>query len=418
VKRIGAAALGLCVTAGGLVVAAHASPAFGAALADAVRAVVGTQAVAWAEDVTYDAADRLNSVVYADAAPKQFWDEAASAPRSVEPTSGEAHFSPLPFAPPFPKVAGKADGTWLPVPGGFFKTVIHPDEKRTFAAVAVVAIDLSQVELAMVAGTLEPASTLVPAAQRPGVVPPSALPNLVAAFNGGFKAEHGHYGMMVDRVVLLPTRERACTVAILDDGAVKIGAELDEATQLQVRSSRQTPPCLLTDGVVDDRTSDDNAKRWGAAVGGATVIRRSALGVSADGKTLFYGLGDSVTAGALARAMKAAGAEDAAQLDVNAAYPRFLFYSQDGGGPAVRDALIPGLAYGAQEYVATPEGRDFFYLSSRHALAPALAACVAPEGTPSAPTPATVARKAKGKCKGGKKCRRSELPADADEVAA
>ena len=47
---------------------------------------------------------------------------------------------------------------------------------------------------------------------------------------------------------------------------------------------------------------------WGATVSGETVIRRSAIGVDKTGQGLFYGLGEAVTAQALARAMRAAGA--------------------------------------------------------------------------------------------------------------
>ena len=62
---------------------------------------------------------------------------------------------------------------------------------------------------------------------------------------------------------------------------------------------------------------------------------------------LFYGLGEAVTAQALARAMHAVGAEDAAQLDVNYSYPRFLFFERATGddAPHVASALIPGIKY-------------------------------------------------------------------------
>ena len=381
-RRLGLAVAGALVTAVLLGVAAHASPTFGAALADAVREVAGPAVVAWAEDVTYDVEDRIKGLVYADAAPKQFWDQPdASAPPPAPgfvsvtaDASVRAAFLPKAFDPPVAKVAGRTDGQWLAVadpdgPGDplFFKTLVHPDAKRSYAAVAVVAIDLARLNLSLAAGTVEPVSPVVSREQRPGLVPADALADLVAAFNGGFKAEHGHYGMMVDGVVLLPPRERACTIAITDEGAVHIAGALDPELARSVRSSRQTPPCLVEDGELDDRlVAADDSKRWGAAVGGATVIRRSALGVSADGKTLFYGLGDSVTAGALARAMKAAGADDAAQLDVNAAYPRFLFYAHPKDEPpAVDSPLIPDLKFGPHEYVREPEPRDFFFLTRK-----------------------------------------------------
>jgi hypothetical protein len=290
-------------------------------------------------------------------------------------------FAPAAFAPPVPSVAGKTDGQWIAIddaerpgePPVFYKTIVHPDKRRSFAAVAVVAIDLAHVGLTLVPGTVEPASTVLPRAQRPGVVPNDQLADLVAAFNGGFKAEHGHFGMMIDGVTLLPPRDTSCTIGLYQDGSLKIRTYPALADSLgDLRAYRQTPPCLLEEGQLNNRLlTAENTRGWGAAVGGDTVIRRSALGLDADGKTLFYGLGVSVTATSLARAMQAAGAENAAQLDVNAIYPRFLFYAHPAGElPKVDGALIPDIEFAAHEYVGPPETRDFFFVTRKRAAAP------------------------------------------------
>jgi hypothetical protein len=131
---------------------------------------------------------------------------------------------------------------------------------------------------------------------------------------------------------------------------------------------RQTPPCLVEEGNIHDALlAADDAKGWGMSVSGQTVIRRSAVGLDPTGKTLFYGVGESVTAGTLARAMKAAGAENAAQLDVNEAYPRFVFYAPapHGALPRVTSALIPDIHFSRTEYVGNPEFRDFFYVTRK-----------------------------------------------------
>ena len=46
---------------------------------------------------------------------------------------------------------------------------------------------------------------------------------VAAAFNGAFKTEHGHYGMMVHKRVLLPRSRRRPRVVVLDDGRVGFG---------------------------------------------------------------------------------------------------------------------------------------------------------------------------------------------------
>jgi hypothetical protein len=401
-RTIGRAVLALVVLIAGLGIASHVFPSFGAALADNVRAVFGTRVVAWAEDVTYGVEDRIKRVVYRNAPPKQFWDESQAAPphpAAPPPATAGAGassdapapaFAPTAFAPPVPKVAGKTDGQWIAIgdadqpdePPLFYKTIVHPDKHRSFAAVAVVAIDLARVGLTLVPGTVEPASTVLPRAQRPGLIPNDQLAELVAAFNGGFKAEHGHFGMMIDGVALLPPRDTSCTIGLYQDGSLQIRTyPAIQDSEGDMRAYRQTPPCLVEEGQINNRLlTNESSRGWGAAVGGDTVIRRSALGLAADGKTLFYGLGVSVTADSLARAMLAAGAENAAQLDVNAIYPRFLFYAHPADEPPkVESGLIPDIEFAKHEYVGQAEPRDFFFLTRKHATpGPLEAADVSP----------------------------------------
>jgi hypothetical protein len=382
-RRIVAGTAGTAVA--GIWVSLHVFPSFGPAAADGVRALVGPGPVAWAEDVVYGVEDRVKGVVYHDAPPKTFWEADPNAPQvhapAQPPIASNAPVAPTfalaAFDPPFPRVAGPGDGKWIAIadpgapddPPRMYKAAVHPDPKRGYAAVAVVAVDLARLSLAMVAGTVEPASADVPPSERPGLVPVDRFGDLVAAFNGGFKAEHGHYGMMLGGRTFLPPRETSCTIALYQDGSLQIRSwpAVKEAVA-DMAGYRQTPPCLVEQGRVNDTlAATDDAHGWGAAVGGATTIRRSALGLDREGKTLFYGLGESVSAGTLARAMKAAGAEDAAQLDVNAAYPRFVFYGKAKANelPTTTGALIPDIAYARHEYVGKPEGRDFFYLTRK-----------------------------------------------------
>ena len=363
----------------------HEIPWLGPALADGVRAVVGPKPIAWAEDVTYGIQDSFDRWRYKDAAPKTFWDVPSGAPAPVAPqpvatASGEPVAAPAPsapvegafpppaFTPPFESVASPGDGAWIAMKEpGLAKAVVHPDPKRSFAAVAVVAMDLRRTTLHLVAGTSEPQGN-VPQDHRPGLVPKDAAGDLIAAFNGGFKAMHGHYGMMLDGETFVVPRDIACTVGLYRDGAIKIGTWRDlKATEAQMLGYRQTPPCLVEDGKMNSALDLEYSKNWGATVSGETVIRRSAIGVDKSGTTLFYGFGEAVTAQALAHAMRAIGAEDAAQLDVNYSYPRFLLYEAGAAGqaPHVESALIPGIKFSKGEYVTDSAPRDFFYVTRK-----------------------------------------------------
>lgn len=376
----------LAVAAAGMWAALHLFPGFGPAVADGVRKVAGPAPVAWAEDVVYGVEDRLKSLVYRGAPPKKLWSEPAPVTEERAPAQAKvASLAPAPvqagpavFAPPFAEVAASGDGTWLPIadsgapdqPARMWKTSVHPDARRGYAVVALVAMDLSRLALHMVPGTVEPATDAeIPARARPGIVPGAALGELVAAFNGGFKAEHGHYGMMVDGRTFLPARASSCTVAIYKDGSVRVaGWPALREGEADMAGYRQTPPCLVEDGQINEKLAvKDDAAGWGVAVGTTTAIRRSALGLDKARKTLFYAIGDSVTAGTLARAMKAAGADEAAQLDVNASFPRFLTYAKKSpdSAPRVASSLVSDSPYVKAEYVGFHEERDFFYVTRR-----------------------------------------------------
>src|SRR5262249_7710106 len=157
--------------------------------------------VAWAEDFVYGVEDRVKRVAYHDAAPKTFWEEPPAAAAEPVPSPALASnadvappFTPAAFAPPVESVAAPGDGRWIPIsdprtPGdgrGMFKRRVPPDAKRSYAAVAVGAMALSRLGLSRVAGTVEPQSSTVARADRPGLVPADRFGDLVAAFNGGF----------------------------------------------------------------------------------------------------------------------------------------------------------------------------------------------------------------------------------------
>ncbi|MCC6551912.1 MAG: phosphodiester glycosidase family protein [Polyangiaceae bacterium] len=281
------------------------------------------------------------------------------------------------------RTAQPDDGVWIAMPEAaaaqspgdavpaMLRTTLHPDRIKPHVYVAIVAVDLRRIDLRLVAGTLEPESTAVPSERRPGLVPAGDQPGLIAVFNGGFMARHGHYGMMLDGDTFVPPRPDACTVAFYRDGPLRIRTwtELAPTTAAMTMTAfRQTPPCLVEQGVLHPKLDPDpRPRKWGAAENGDTDIRRSALGLDATGQVLFYGLGEWVTAKMLADAMSAAGAASAAQLDINWSYTRFLFFGRPSPAEPlqVTSTLIPKIKHTKAGYVTNPSERDFFYLKRR-----------------------------------------------------
>lgn len=355
--------------------AVHRLPWLGPWLADAGRKVFGDRAVAALEDWTYGVDDAWNRFWHRGERPQPVWQVPASpspAPVSSGPPIARS-FRPADTGPVHEKFAAPGDGVWVPVlderhpsePPVMYKTMLHPDEHRAWSELFVVAIDRPRVRLRLVAGTVDPEATTAEgrAYHRQGLIPSEAQDDLLAAFNGGFKTEHGHLGMRVDGVTLIPPREGACTVSALDDGAIRIGTWAELASdQPRMLWWRQTPACMVDRGEVHAELASDGSRRWGAAVGGETVIRRSAIGLNEQGDILYVGVSEATSAGTLARGMRHAGAWMVAQLDVNWSYPKFLVFRSGASGTVEAVGLFPAFAFEAGEYVRHPAPKDFFYL--------------------------------------------------------
>lgn len=374
------AMLGIVVCLG-VWIAIHRVPGFGPWLADGARSVAGPRAVAWVEDVAYGAEDWVNRKTREDEPPQPLWQvpsASGAAASSARAKPSRWDFQPKDVGPVHRQLAAPGDGTWVGMvdprhpgePSRMVKTLLHPDRNRSWATVAVVAIDLRQAELHLVAGRHEPEARTPEgkAYERRGLVEPGHLNALLAAFNGGYKGEHGHYGMKVGGVALVPARSLSCAVARYDDGRVTV-ASWDKlvADEGSLAWWRQTPTCMVEQGEPSPVLSM-KGYGWGASsVSGTTVIRRSAIGIDRGGKTLFVGIGDFTTASAIAEAMRHAGATTVAQLDVNFSFPKFVTFQprEPGSTELVAMPLTEHFELSEDDYVRKPAARDFFYLTRR-----------------------------------------------------
>lgn len=368
-----------------LFVLVHRVPWLGPALADGLRGVIGAQAVTRLEEWVYGVEDRIHRWRRAGEAPRAYWE----VPPPAEPVDGARRdagasadaatrpsFRPRDVGPFDATHAAPGDGVWVRVvdparPSAdplLYKTAIHPDRKRPWAVVFVVAIDRARSDLRLVAGSVDPEATLPGArsAPRPARIPEPDQERLIAAFNGGFKTEHGRYGMHVNGVTLIAPRPDACTVVRFHDGSLRIATWSKLADRAaNMTWWRQTPPCMVEDAELHPALRGEGTTGWGAALGGETTIRRSAIGLDASGTSLLVALSEYTTAGAMAQAMLHAGAVDAAQLDVNWSFPRFVLYRRDVRDGLVAEGLFPGFVFESDEYIGRRSPRDFFYVLAR-----------------------------------------------------
>ncbi len=247
-----------------------------------------------------------------------------------------------------------------------YRTFLQPDPQRPYAIVAVVAFNLQATRLHFVLGYEEPASKVF--ISRPARIPASDMQpgKILAAFNGGFKAEHGHFGVMLDGVTLIPPRDGFGTVAIYDDGRVRLGAwGKDIVPSPNLVASRQNGPLIIQNGQINPHTYVSDPQMWGYTTDGSTATGRSALGISQDGTVLYYAVGFDLTLPVLTRAVQDAGAFQAIQLDINNFYTHFEAFLPRNNNDLTAVPLLEQMKGPGDQRYLTINKRDFFYVTTR-----------------------------------------------------
>ena len=399
----GGLALVVIVCAAGVYLLRY-QPGVSAQIADSLRTVIGDGAVAQLESTVYQAQDSLMQLSYswfpARHKSSANLSQAVSLPTSLSamtntegPPSDFATSTPLttqlsamPAATLQPSLTATPilpwrledlrpfgedpeEGCWKPLVEDAqnnpvaIQAFLQPDAERPYAQVRVVAFNLSSVHLHYLVGRDEPQSEVK--GDRPGSIPAEdRQPGvLLAVFNGGFKARHGHFGVMTGGITWLPPKDGLGTLALYQDGHLKMGAWGSEVQPEPGQLAwRQNGPLIIQDGKVNPLVEEHNPALWGLTIEEMAPIWRSAIGLSRDGQVFYYAAGPSLTLPALARGVAASGVWDAIQLDINNYWVHFDTISVVDGKLKTQPLF---------EYMGTdfcdrylyPYTRDYFYVT-------------------------------------------------------
>ncbi len=381
-----------------LVVIAYAAtniwPALGAGAVDLARGVFGDQMVSEVENFVLSSEDKLKQIQYTllETTPTAPWQTGnlPVMPQAGSPSSSNtpaptfipsnSDSTPVPDSPLFDWPPGNVpalgntpgEGQWMAylrdASGNVeaYRTFLEPDPQRPYASVTVVAFNLQDTQLHFVPGYEEPVSSVY--ISRPARIPASDMQpgKILAAFNGGFKAQHGHFGVMVDGVTLIPARDGFGTVAIYEDGKVRLGAwGTDIIPSPHLVAWRQNGPLIIQNGQINPHTSVNDPKVWGYTTDGTTATGRSALGISPDGTILYYAVGFNLTLPALAKAVQDAGAFQAIQLDINNFYTHFEAFIPGSNNSLTVVPLLDQMKGPGDHRYLTINKRDFFYVTTK-----------------------------------------------------
>ncbi|MHB8683018.1 MAG: phosphodiester glycosidase family protein [Dehalococcoidia bacterium] len=301
---------------------------------------------------------------------------APAAATQAAPTAMAPDAAPAAIAPIYPHALSQGEGTWttIQLAGALrtpytahhpiYTTFIRPDPQRPYATVTLAEFSAASIALHPVAGTSEPG--VKTGIAGPGAIPSSVLDSgaLLAAFNGGFRWQDGHYGMIVDGQTIAPMADGLATLATYRDGSFRIGTwGKDIGPSPNLVSARQNAILLIDHGAISSKI-DAGGRTWGFIwyTSRNFFTTRSAIGLTADGRFVFAG-GYETNARTLATALHQAGVVTAMQLDVNKPYTQMALY--EAPQSLIQGFNLTDWMHQSPQGFFTGRARDFVYITIR-----------------------------------------------------
>ncbi len=221
------------------------------------------------------------------------------------------------------------------------------------AVVGVAWIDHTRTSTWLYPGVSEPGVTM--GSRGPEEVPARLRSRLVATFNSGFKLSDSGGGFAIGGHTYAPLQHDVATFVRYRNGRVDIVKWTGPGTAgSDVAFARQNLPLIVDGGKPNPNLTD--GPEWGATLGNAALVWRSAVGIDSRGN-LIYAAGPDQGLHSLATTMIHAGAVRAMELDINTYWTSFISYRYPGAGHPAN--LLESMDRSSSRYL-TPDDRDFF----------------------------------------------------------
>ncbi len=270
-------------------------------------------------------------------------------------SSGPRTMRPLARRPPLP-----GEGQWHTVTTVRGQPAVEVSSLRPDSDHTSVVAGLMWIDPTLVRGQLHPGFT-DPGGhwQAPNAITPSLQPQIVAAFNGGFRLSASGGGYFSEGRTVRPLRDGAASLVLSRDGTARVGAwNRDVRMGPDVASVRQNLSLLVDGGQVAPTCASGGTAQWGSTVGDAAFIHRSGFGVTADGAEIYVG-GPALSVCSLGNLLAAAGVVTGMELDINPAWVSGAYFHRNGAGPPACFRLFPDEQVPPQHYLF-PASRDWY----------------------------------------------------------
>ena len=169
--------------------------------------------------------------------------------------------------------------------------------------------------------------------------------------------------MMVNDYTYVPLLDGLGSLTIYKDGTLSIDRySSKKLSPKPVTSIRQNGPLILYKGDVTTDAVSGGYQVWGRTTTNSMYTWRSGVGLTKNGN-LIYAVGPSLTAATLASALRAGGAVNAIQLDINSFWVRFSTFTPLGNATYSSESILNTLTNGGKSYLSG-YNKDFFYLTA------------------------------------------------------
>lgn len=286
----------------------------------------------------------------------------AAQPQSPQPSQSAQPQVPL-HEPLQPLVTPKLDGE------GDFKTVVtvhgqpaiqiaylRPDAEHTSYLSGIAWMSGSLLEFIQHPGFSDPGHMEL--WTQPSTIPKAQRNGLAATFNGGFKIKNSRGGFYADGHTAGTLVAGAASLVIYADGHSDIISWPGGKPGADVVSVRQNLTLLINKGKIAANLDKNVLANWGWTIKNAYFVWRTGIGITATGDFVFVA-GNALSIQSLANLLERAGAVRAMELDINAEWISYMWYTPGATATSPVPHKLLDFARPADRYFKATS-RDFF----------------------------------------------------------
>jgi hypothetical protein len=239
---------------------------------------------------------------------------------------------------------------------------LRPDSVHGTVLAGVVRIDQTKAAFRLIPGSSEPGHNPWPGGHH---VASTDAPDLLAAFNSGFRIADANGGFEEAGRTAGTLRNGAASLVIGSDGTLDVVRWGPDVVSRNPVAVRQNLDLIVDNGILVDGLDDNVGNRWGLTVGNKLFVWRSGIGVDANGNVI-YVASEGLSVKTLAALLQRAGAVRAMELDINHAWVSFNAFHHDTTG-VHGSKLLTAMSKPSSRYL-TDDARDFVAVIARQPL--------------------------------------------------